>query len=270
MKLTVLIDNIASGELAGEWGLAIYIEQAGKKILLDAGGSGRFIENAARLGIDLSAVDFGVLSHAHYDHSLGLDDFFAINHRAKFYIRQGTGENCYHYSPTEKRYIGLRKGCLAEHAGRLVFVGGDYELFPGAMLIPHRTEGIEKISERNFMYIERDGKLMPDAFGHEQSLVIGTEKGLVIFSSCSHAGADNIVKEISRTYPGKNIYAIIGGFHQFNSPADEVRAFARRLKETGVQYVVTGHCTGDEAYAIIREELGDRAQQIYSGFSLEI
>ena len=36
MKATVLLDNIGTEELAGDWGLSFYIEYAGKKILLDA------------------------------------------------------------------------------------------------------------------------------------------------------------------------------------------------------------------------------------------
>ena len=39
MKATVLVDNISCNELAGEWGLSIYIEYGDKKILLDTGAS---------------------------------------------------------------------------------------------------------------------------------------------------------------------------------------------------------------------------------------
>ena len=48
MKIKVLMDNISSGELAGEWGLSILIEYEGKKILLDTGASGAFAENAEK------------------------------------------------------------------------------------------------------------------------------------------------------------------------------------------------------------------------------
>ena len=70
MKATVLLDNIGTEELAGDWGLSFYIEYAGKKILLDAGGeSCLFAENARKLGLSLADVDCAVLSHAHYDHA---------------------------------------------------------------------------------------------------------------------------------------------------------------------------------------------------------
>ena len=69
MKATVLSDNIPAENLGCEWGLSIFIEYHGKHILLDAGASGLFLKNADVLGLNMKDVDFGVLSHAHYDHA---------------------------------------------------------------------------------------------------------------------------------------------------------------------------------------------------------
>lgn len=76
MKATVLADNIGEGPLAGEWGLSIYIEYENKKILLDTGASALFTENAKAMDIPLENIDFGILSHAHYDHANGMEYFF--------------------------------------------------------------------------------------------------------------------------------------------------------------------------------------------------
>ena len=38
MKATILIDNIATSPLKDEWGLCVFIEHEGKKILLDTCG----------------------------------------------------------------------------------------------------------------------------------------------------------------------------------------------------------------------------------------
>lgn len=75
MLVKVLIDNISNNELLCEWGLSVYIEYKDKKILLDGGTTGAFAKNAKMLGIDLSVVDFGVISHAHYDHADGIAAF---------------------------------------------------------------------------------------------------------------------------------------------------------------------------------------------------
>ena len=120
MKATVLIDNLTRGTLAAEWGLSIYIEYNGHKILLDTGASERFARNAAALGVDLGAVECGVLSHAHYDHANGLAAFFAHNASAPVYLREGTEENCYGKRWIFHKYIGIQRGYLKKYADRFI------------------------------------------------------------------------------------------------------------------------------------------------------
>ena len=69
MLAIVLSDNIADGDFQGEWGLSIYIEYNGKNFLLDTGAL-QFVckQNANKLGKSIKAVDYAILSHAHYDH----------------------------------------------------------------------------------------------------------------------------------------------------------------------------------------------------------
>ena len=117
-KMTVLIDNVASEPLAAEWGLSILITVDGMKILLDTGAGGLFAQNALRLGVDPADVDIGVLSHAHYDHADGLDEFFALNRKAPFLLREGSCENCWAIKEGALSYIGIRKGALKEHEGK--------------------------------------------------------------------------------------------------------------------------------------------------------
>lgn len=269
MRAVVLADNIAADGMLGEWGLSIYIEYNGKKFLLDTGASGKFMLNAEKLHINIEDVEFGILSHAHYDHADGMDDFFAGNRRANFYLREGCDENCYKKKFLQKRYIGIKKGTLQRHKDRIVFAKGNREICQGAALIPHSTEGMGEIGRKNHMYIKRKG-WHPDDFSHEQSLVFDTEKGLVIFNSCCHAGVDTIIDETARAFPKKNIYGVIGGFHLYEKTGDEVRALAKRIEKTGIQKVYTGHCTGKDAYRILKEELGDRAERIYTGMEIEV
>ncbi len=44
---------------------------------------------------------------------------------------------------------------------------------------------------------------------------------------------------------------------------------AQRIKDTGIKKVITGHCTGDEAFAILKEELGEIVEQMYTGMEME-
>ena len=270
MLAKILIDNIAPEGLIGEWGLSVWIEYGNKQILLDTGSTGRFVENARKLGVQLENVDVGVLSHAHYDHANGMDAFFQINSRAKFYLRNGAKERCYGKKGWRYRYNGIRRGMLQEHADRIRFAQGNFALLPGAWLLPHSTPGLEAIAARSNLYVRRGLRMHYDDFSHEQSLVLETEKGLVILNSCSHAGPGNIIAEARAAFPGQKIHALIGGLHLYKLSDAQIREVAASIRETGIARVYTGHCTGDRGFDLLRGELGEIVQQIQTGMTIEV
>ncbi len=269
MKATVLTDNIKNCGLKGEWGLSIFIEYEDKKILLDTGASSLFYRNATALGLKIEEVDFAVLSHAHYDHSDGMPKFFEENKKAKFYLREGSAENCYGKKWIFSKYIGIKRGILESYKSRIELVRDKTELTDGVYLLGHSTPNLKEIGVKEGMYKKTQKKWLPDDFSHEQSLIFETEGGLVIFNSCCHGGADNIIKEAAEAFPDKKIKAIIGGFHLFNKSEAVVREFAKRVKETGISEVYTGHCTGDKAFSILKEELGEKVRQLKVGLVME-
>ncbi len=270
MIANVLVDNLTQSGLSPEWGLSFYLEYQGHGILLDTGASDRFMKNADTCGIPLKEVEFGVLSHAHYDHADGMGAFFERNREALFYLREGCGEDCYGKKGWFHKYIGIHRGFLKKYRERIRYVSGDYEILSGVRLIPHQTEGLEAIARSVNLYRRQGRRLVPDSFSHEQSLVFDTEQGLAVFSSCSHAGVDNIIREVREACPGKAIYAVIGGFHLYKTPEAEVRALAGRIRRTGIQKLYTGHCTGQKAFDILKEELGEAVEQLYTGMEIEI
>lgn len=270
MKATVLIDNIAKGSLKGEWGLSIFIKHENRSILLDTGAGPAFALNAEKLGIDLKKVDIGVLSHAHYDHADGMEKFFSLNDKAKFYLSTECKENCYGKRWIFSKYIGIKKGVMQSYKDRIIYVKGDKVIANGVSIVSHKTKGLEAMGKKAGLMIKENKKLRADDFSHEQSLVIDTAKGLVVFNSCCHGGADTIITETQRSFPNKKIYAIVGGFHLYKSTDDEVRALADRIKKTGIEKIYTGHCTGDKAYKILASELGDKACQLYVGLEIEV
>lgn len=269
MNITVLADNIGSGDLEGEWGFSVYVEYRGKKILLDTGASGLFLRNAEKLGISLKDADFGVLSHAHYDHSDGMRYFFEANREAPFYVRAECRENCHSGALPAPRYIGIQTGLLKTYADRIRYVSEPLTpLSDGIFLLAHTTPGLNRIGVRENMYQKNESGFIPDDFSHEQSIVFDTPQGLVVLNSCSHAGAHNIIQEVSAAFPGRTVYALLGGFHLFNKTEASVRRFASCLKETGIARLYTGHCTGETAFGILKEELGEAIQQFHAGMIL--
>lgn len=267
MRIKVLVDNNTKSTLQAEWGLSLCIEYEGRRILLDAGTTGIFADNAKALGIPVEKIELAVLSHAHYDHADGFLRFFQENKNAKCYIRDCCGADC--YDRKKDRYIGIKEGLLEAWADRFIRVQEDYELLPGVTLVPHKTEGLEKAGEKVGMYRYLDGVWTPDDFSHEQSLVLETDKGLIICNSCCHGGADHIIEEVKQTFPGRRVYALVGGLHLYRASDEEVLALAGKIRETGMEKVYTGHCTGERAMELLKRELGDRAAEIYAGMELE-
>ena len=196
--------------------------------------------------------------------------FFENNNKAKLYVRDSTEDNCYSKTWIFRRYIGIPKGMMNKYADRIEKVDGNYELYDGAYLIPHSTNNLSLIGKRERMYRKTADGWIPDDFSHEQSLVLDTDKGLLIINSCSHGGVANIINEIKQVFPDKKIYGYIGGFHLFNKTIDEVTDVAKRLKELDLDYICTGHCTKEKAYNILKQHLGDKLVQLHAGLHIEM
>jgi len=268
MKITVLTDNISRDSLKSEWGLSFYIEYNGKKYLLDTGASEAFLDNASRLGLNLAEVDCAVISHAHYDHSLGLEAFVRANSKAGIHISANARENCYAGFYCLSKYIGLPKGFLKAHSDRIVTHSTSECIDDGVYLISHDTPGLATLGRRNHLFVRKGLLYYPDDFSHEQTLVFRTDKGLVIFNSCSHSGPDVVCAEVLKAFPGDNICAYLGGLHLFRLNDRELSDVTHRIIDCGIEHIYTGHCTGQHPYEILKDHLGDRIEQFYCGLEI--
>ena len=270
MKIKILTDNKAKDGLKGEWGLSVYIEHGGKKLLLDTGASPLFSENAEKCGVDLTGVDLAFLSHAHYDHSNGFGKFFTVNKKSPLYLSGNCKENCYGKRWIFSKYIGIKKGYAEAYKDRLIYTDGLTEVEEGVYLLPHGEGDFSDYGKKNSLYQKNNRKWSYDSFDHEQSLVIRTDRGLVIFNSCCHTGADNIITEVSEAFKGEKIIALIGGFHLYKSGDEDVLNLAKRIEQTGIELIYTGHCTGDKAFAILKNQLGEKAHELFAGMEIDI
>lgn len=270
MLAKILVDNIGDKNYKGEWGLSVYISHNGKNILLDTGASSKFRDNAQKMGIDLEGVDFGVLSHAHYDHADGLPCFFKTNSKADFYLSASCKENCYGKRWIFGKYIGIKRGVMEKFASRIKYVNEKTELYEGAYILPHTEGDFSHIGKKAGLYVRENNKTVPDSFRHEQSLVLRSDKGLVILNSCSHIGVENIINEVRDAFPGEKIAAYIGGLHLYRSDEKDVLSLADTVKKLSIEKIYTGHCTGDKAFAILKRELGDCLVQLKVGLEINL
>jgi 7,8-dihydropterin-6-yl-methyl-4-(beta-D-ribofuranosyl)aminobenzene 5'-phosphate synthase len=274
MIVKVLMDNESvSDEFSHEHGLSLYIETGSKRILFDTGASGAFAENAEKMGVDLSAVDFLVISHGHYDHGGGIKRFFELNRKATAFISRRAFEEHWAVKPDgTRKYIGLEKSIL--DSGRVVLVEEYHVIEEGIELFSGIKGDRLSPSGNEDLYMEHAGEFQHDDFSHEQNMLI-TENGMgVLFAGCAHRGIVNIIEEIA-VEGNILLEAVIGGFHLYNksrgtseSP-EKTDEIARYLKESGPKYY-TCHCTGLEAYERLKETMDGKLDYLAAGRTIEI
>ncbi len=276
--ITVLIDNATAVGYCSEWGLSLYIRHDATRLVLDFGQSDAFAQNAERLGIDLAAIDYAVLSHAHYDHANGMDAFFRLNSHAPLFLSEACAENCWSTkaNTAEPHYIGIQPGLLEGFHTRLhtVPVSHVTTIAPNIHLVPHSTPGLAYKGERDGMLLRTCNSWQPDGFSHEVSLVIeldDTPSGrLAVFNSCSHAGLCNIVREVEDAFPNGRVAAYVGGLHLFQSTDEHVQAVARDVRVANIDHVFTGHCTGNNAFELLSHELPGRVTLLHPGLTFAL
>ena len=275
LKITVLAENTSACALPGEHGLSLYLEYHGNTYLLDAGSSDLFMRNAAALSVDLRRVKLCILSHGHYDHSTGLETFLETFPNVSVCAMRSFG-GAYYSGAGKIRYIGVPESLKTIYRSRFRLIDAVTEIDDGIWVVPHSTPGLEEIGRRTRLYIKKDGDFVPDGFAHEMSTVFETADGLVICSSCSHAGLLPILTEVQSAFPGKPLYAFIGGLHMMGSrhgqeislyTMKELEQLMKEIAQFHLQHIYTGHCTGRTAYAMLKELLGEMLLPLSTGLS---
>lgn len=258
MKITCLAENTAYvPDIRAEHGLSLFIETGKYKILFDMGQTELFYENACKLGINLSTVDFAILSHGHYDHGGGLKKFLEINSKAPVYINKYAFEP--HYNGTEK-YIGL--DLSLKDSSRLVFTDDTFSISDGFELYTCNSEK-KKFSLGSFgLNMKTDEAFEPDDFRHEHYLLIKENGRKILISGCSHKGIPDITAWFSPD-------VLIGGFHFSKLPLDvQLAEYARFLDNFPTEYY-TCHCTGIEQYEFMKKYMKD-LHYLSCGESIEL
>lgn len=261
-QITVIYDAFGKDPaMKKDWGYAALIEIGGKRILFDTGNDAEiFARNVKAKGIDLSRLDFVVMSHRHGDHMAGLGQVLAANPTVKIYgPKEGFG--IYGFSlpssfyrkddalPAEMRYYDgqppeVMKFGAAWADANFAPIDKTTEVAPGVWLIA----------------------LVSDATGtkelKELSLAIDTPDGIVLIVGCSHPGIENIAQAASQI--NKKIHLIAGGFHLVVAKDDVIAKVAASLHDTyQVENIAPGHCTGEPTFAALRQAFGQH--YIYAG-----
>lgn len=264
VRIITLMENTQGEEgCAFEHGLSLYIETEKHKILADTGATGAFAENAEKLGVDLSSVDMVVLSHGHYDHSGGILTFTEKNRHARIYMQQKATGDFYH----GERYIGIDR--RIPDLPQVEMIRGD-RVLDGEVSLFSNITGRRCFPQSNLALTRKiNGKEQQDTFDHEQCLVIKEGKEQVLVSGCAHNGILNILDRYREIYGGMPA-RVISGFHMMKKTPyteEEKSLILETAKELAEYETVfyTGHCTGDEAFALMKPVMGEKLVRLRSG-----
>ena len=288
MRIINLVENTEGASGCGvEHGLCFYIETEKHKLLMDTGQTGLLLENAEKLGIDLTEVDTVVLSHGHYDHGGGILPFAKINPTAKIYVPEAAfGEYYSMNKDGEPHYIGLAKeiqelpqvikvsaeakpeaGEEADASTGIYRIDDELSLFSGIgseHVIPSTNQRLKKKTEDGFVQ---------DDFAHEQCLVISERVKKVLLSGCAHHGILNIMDRYCELFGEEPDY-VISGFHMMKKSAytkkeqNVICSTAEKLKEYPTMFY-TCHCTGLPAYDMMKEIMGGKIAYVHCGESVK-
>ena len=268
--ISVLSDNCTSDpdRFGCEHGLSVLVRTPSANILMDTGASGLFAVNAARMGIDLSDVDYVFLSHGHSDHVGGLKTFLDLNSKAKIIVSPKAVSGRF-YSERGRQHSISCEWPLAQMRDRMISVTDTMTLADGLHIITDIPQRHPLPLGNRLLSVRWEGGLIPDDFSHEMAIYVD---GL-LYTGCAHNGLENILEACP--WP---VGTVIGGFHLLDSNGmhsfeaeEELTALAERLVACYPQVsFLTGHCTGKEAFRILQSVMGSRLQQFACGMQIDM
>ena len=171
-----------------------------------------------------------------------------------------------------KRFVGLPyKRNYLESLGAHFLLNSDFaEVENGMFLtgeVPRETP-FEKPDPR--LFTEIGGKISQDTFPDDQSLILDTEKGLVLILGCAHSGMINIINHVVHKTGKEKFHAILGGTHLDFLTPEQLEESIHCLKTIKFEKIGVSHCTGMKAAFRLHQEFGDRFFQGCVGSVLEV
>jgi 7,8-dihydropterin-6-yl-methyl-4-(beta-D-ribofuranosyl)aminobenzene 5'-phosphate synthase len=275
-RITILSTNLTE-EGTGEWGFAALVEADGHKILFDTGAlPATVLNNAREMKIDLSKITEVVLSHSDDDHTGGLLNLRRELAKANAVAlsRTHVAQGFFYERSNPSNQIAALKTAY-EHSGG-IFLQNDKPaaLFPGVWLLGPIPRVYPEKNWGGSGKVKTQNGLVDDSIPEDTSLVLDTDRGLIVLSGCGHAGIINTLDYSRKKIRSAPIYAAIGGFHLMRASDEALDWTAQKLREFGLANFIGAHCTGIEPVYRIRQKAGmDRRTCIVGGvgdqFSLE-
>ncbi len=269
-------------QLIAEHGFAALItiraQGAARTLLYDAGlGRDTLLHNMEVLGLSMDRIEAVALSHGHADHHGGLEGLLRQIGRRRFPLilhpdawrtrRVVFPSGLVIDMPPPDRHALARSDTQVIEERGPSFLLGDNALLTGQV---DRTTDFEKGFP--WQQATKDGGWEPDPWiWDDQGLVINVKgKGLVVVSSCSHAGVINVLRNAERLTGVRDLYGFLGGLHLTGGLFEPIiHPTIEELVRMRPQVIVPGHCTGWKATHEIARRLPEGYVQSSVGTTVE-
>lgn len=185
-----------------------------------------------KLGILPEEIDLVFLSHAHRDHTGGLDALLKQNPKIEVWLPE-------FFSSSFKNVIEKRGASVAE------------------------VDNFQKICRGAYSTGVIPGWIK------EQSLILDTDKGIILITGCAHPRITNIITKAKELLK-KDIHMVFGGFHLGAFFEKEINEIIDHFRKSGVKKVGPGHCSGDEARRLFAKEYKDDFIEIGVGKEIKV
>jgi 7,8-dihydropterin-6-yl-methyl-4-(beta-D-ribofuranosyl)aminobenzene 5'-phosphate synthase len=280
--------------LESEWGLALHIESTksgeSKRYLLDYGfTSDVYLNNLDLMKIDPATVDAMILSHGHFDHWGGLMGFLEARrstmHKDLRLYTGGEDDFCHRishqpdgsfsdfHSLDRSKLKALNVEPVLSEAPTIIeghaFTTGVVPRTSIEHVLPNTSveygvkDGVgcdaSAIHNHHFSAEELSGKPQPDQHWSEHATCFRVgDRGLVVISSCGHAGIVNTLRRAQEVSGVEKIYALVGGFHLAPAPDDYLRSIMAELKKFDLEHVMPMHCSGQNFVDLAAKEMPEK------------
>ena len=276
LKITVLCENSVGVPFRaiGEHGFACFVETDYGTYLFDTGQGLGIINNASVLQKDLTAIEAIIISHGHYDHTGGLADVLHLTGPWPVYAHPDIFNPRFWEKDGVRKYIGMPFS-----RPYLEGIGARFQLSRQMVEIGKNVYATGEIPRRN-AFEQGDPNMVaitaagenqqPDPLLDDLSLVLDTDKGLVIIFGCAHAGMINILDYVIQQLQKDRIYAVIGGTHLGFSGEQQFQETLDVIERYHIEHIGVSHCTGLAKSATLHAALGERFFFGCVGAALEV
>ena len=251
----------------------VTVHRAGRtrSVLFDTGPEDyAFERNVTRLGVDLGAVEAIVLSHGHWDHSgamlLALGMIRSRNgaREVPFYAHPGmfVTRGVRQPNGTVRRMDDVPSiADLTDFGAQVVVTTEPQQFLDGLFYVSGEIPRLTSFERGYPGQVRRtaDGWEPDELLMDERWLAVNVaNKGLIVFSACSHAGIVNVCAHARATFPDIPLHAIMGGLHLSGPNEAVIPQTVDGLKQFGLQTIAAGHCTGWRAMTALNNAFGDK------------